>query len=196
VTDDFGRALNEVTQQGPETGARVTIAGDQEFVAMVEESLASLRGIRTEKRYAYLDGVSGDLLVLVGYMKVVPRSILERMPVLGFHPSLLPRYRGGSAVKWQMHHQEQKTGVTVYRLVPGKLDAGPIVTQREIRPMWAEGESAGGFYRRARIAGVAAVYDAVRAFRDGQITYTPQDEARATWHPRLAPGTMPEATRA
>ena len=48
----------------------------------------------------------------VGY--VPPGSLIPRLTAICFHPSLLPRYRGGSAIAWQLIRGETRTGVTVF----------------------------------------------------------------------------------
>ncbi|MGH7361195.1 MAG: methionyl-tRNA formyltransferase, partial [Candidatus Methylomirabilales bacterium] len=74
-----------------------------------------------------------DLLLSVGYPKILPPPILEAPPHggLNVHPSLLPRYRGPSPVFWQVALGETRSGVTVHRMTPG-LDEGPILSQAEI----------------------------------------------------------------
>lgn len=196
MNDDYGRSINEVSGAGS-PGCAVLLAGDPDFVGLLLPALRRLSRVdvacpgRAPFAPATLDEAEPDLIVLAGYMDRVHDDVLDAYTVWGFHPSLLPRYRGGSAVKWQAAAEEPELGVTIYRLVAGKMDAGPIVLQRRIRPLWAEGESVGSFYRRLREAGVAALVAAVAAYRDGAYTYTPQDESLATWHPRLAPGEGP-----
>ncbi len=62
---------------------------------------------------------------------ILPPEIVEAPPLgsLCFHPSLLPRFRGGSAIPWQIILGERETGVTVFRPDAG-VDTGPIVVQK------------------------------------------------------------------
>ncbi|HVM96904.1 MAG TPA: formyltransferase family protein, partial [Candidatus Acidoferrales bacterium] len=62
---------------------------------------ASLK--RPEVRQEFAD-LNADLAVLAYVTQIVPASVFE-VPRLGsicFHPSLLPKYRGGSAIPWQL----------------------------------------------------------------------------------------------
>src|SRR5512139_208235 len=72
-----------------------------------------------------------DLNVLASVQVFVPREITDapRHKSLCFHPSLLPRYRGGAALQWQIILGEPETGVSIF--VPDEgADTGPVVVQK------------------------------------------------------------------
>src|SRR5205823_104189 len=73
----------------------------------------------------------GDLGVLAYVTQIVPEPLLHipRLTSICFHPSLLPRYRGGSAIAWQLIRGETESGVTVFWPDAG-IDTGPILLQR------------------------------------------------------------------
>lgn len=79
-----------------------------------------------------------DLLVLAGYMKALPVSMIKRLPdrILNVHPSLLPKY-GGKGF-WGIHvHEaviaahETESGPTVH-LVSEEIDRGRILAQTRV----------------------------------------------------------------
>jgi methionyl-tRNA formyltransferase len=124
-----------------------------------------------------------DLGVLAYATQIVPEPLLRvpRLTSICFHPSLLPRYRGGSAIAWQLIRGETRTGVTVFWPDAG-IDTGPILLQREaaIGP----DDTAGSLYYRTLFPlGVRAVLDAVALVRAGRAPRTPQDETAATYDP-------------
>ena len=89
---------------------------------------ASLKRPEVAQEFKELDG---DLGVLAYVTQIVPQSVFE-VPRLGsicFHPSLLPRYRGGSAIPWQLIKGETQSGVSVFWVDPG-IDTGPIILQK------------------------------------------------------------------
>lgn len=51
-----------------------------------------------------------------------------RYGAIGYHPSLLPRHRGRSAVEWTVHMRDPIAGGTVYLMDDG-YDTGPIIRQ-------------------------------------------------------------------
>ena len=62
--------------------------------------------------------------------QIIPLAMLDapRLASLCFHPSLLPAYRGGSAIPWQIINGETLGGITLFRPDDG-IDAGPIYLQ-------------------------------------------------------------------
>lgn len=181
----------------------VALAGPPEFVDLVEKRCWLIGGVETFRilrvHERTLEQIEPDLVVLCGYMDRVPDDLLELYTVIGFHPSLLPAYRGGSALKWQLRAEESVDpdkrpawGVSVYRLTPGRMDAGPIVVQQPLRrPLRPDERRPGPAYRLLREMGVLALSAAVAAYARGTYTETPQDESLASWHPLLRPGQSP-----
>ena len=102
---------------------------------------------------------------------------------LNLHASLLPKYRGAAPINWAIIGGEEKTGVTVFRIVE-RMDAGPILTDRwtYIKP----DETAGELHDRLAAIGVDAVQSAVELFAGDEVPQgTPQDESFATRAPKL-----------
>jgi phosphoribosylglycinamide formyltransferase-1 len=83
-----------------------------------------------------------ELVVLAGFLSVVPDAVLERFRdrVINVHPSLLPRYGGRGMYGTHVHEAvladgAEETGATVHLVTP-RVDAGPILWQRAtpVRP--------------------------------------------------------------
>ncbi len=126
-----------------------------------------------------------DLGVVAAYGKILP-SVLLDVPRLGFinvHASLLPRWRGASPVQHAVMAGDRETGVTIMRVVPA-LDAGAMlaIATRRI----GDDETAGGVEADLSLLGAMLLVQAVDALQDGRVDETPQDEAAATYAPRLA----------
>jgi phosphoribosylglycinamide formyltransferase-1 len=92
-----------------------------------------------------IDRYDIDLLILAGYMKALPVSMIKRLPerILNIHPSLLPKY-GGKGF-WGIHvHEavvaahEKESGPTVH-LVSEEIDQGRILAQTKVPVL--EGDS-------------------------------------------------------
>ena len=135
-----------------------------------------------EARRAF-EAAAADLAVLAYVTQIVPEPLLAipRLTSICFHPSLLPRYRGGSAIAWQLIRGETRTGVTVFWPDAG-IDTGPILLQRDatIGP----DDTAGTLYYRTLFPlGIQVVLDAVGLVRSGKAPRVPQDESRATHDP-------------
>src|SRR2546429_1446674 len=135
-----------------------------------------------EARHAFAEA-RADLGVLAYVTQIVPEPLLHipRLTTICFHPSLLPRYRGGSAIAWQLIRGETESGVTVFWPDAG-IDTGPIVLQRPV-PVGPD-DTAGSLYYKALLPlGVRAVLDAVALIREGRAPRVPQDESRASYDP-------------
>ncbi|MEO5949452.1 MAG: methionyl-tRNA formyltransferase [Candidatus Saccharimonas sp.] len=68
--------------------------------------------------------------VLVSYGRIIPESLLDACSpgIINLHPSLLPKYRGPSPIESAIANRDNKTGVTLMKLVKA-MDAGPIYAQ-------------------------------------------------------------------
>src|SRR5438046_5202974 len=114
-----------------------------------------------EARHAFAEA-RADLGVLAYVTQIVPEPLLHipRLTSICFHPSLLPRYRGGSAIAWQLIRGETESGVTVFWPDAG-IDTGPIVLQRSATVGPDENAGRLSFRRLCRL-GVAVMLYAVR----------------------------------
>jgi methionyl-tRNA formyltransferase len=132
---------------------------------------------------AEIRGLRADLGLLAFVTKIIPPGVIDapRLGTLCFHPSLLPRYRGGSALAWQLIRGETRGGFTVFWTDPG-IDTGPILLQREVEI--GPDDTAGSLYfERIFAPGVAGMVEAVDLVATGRAPRVPQDESRASYDP-------------
>ncbi len=85
-----------------------------------------------------LDRYKPDLIVLAGYMKLVPLSVIKkfRNRIINIHPALLPKYGGKGMYGMNVHNAvfqagDKISGVTIH-LVNENYDEGKIIYQEEI----------------------------------------------------------------
>ena len=155
------------------------------------KAAAEASGVRVVQRKSWrgedaagaCDAGSADLGVLAYVTQIIPSAVLDR-PRLGsicFHPSLLPAYRGGSAINWQIIDGCTKSGVTLFRPDDG-IDEGPILLQKELEI--GPDDTAGSFYYgKVFDAGVEATVECAELVLAGNAHATKQDEALATYEP-------------
>lgn len=124
-----------------------------------------------------------------------------KLGAIGYHPSLLPRHRGRSAVEWTIKMEDVITGGTVYKMDEG-YDTGPIVLQDwcHVRPEWRLGAIAGSpkygaselWSNRLFPMGVRLLLDALDYIEDRvarKLAWSaPQDEVLATYEPPYKKG--------
>jgi methionyl-tRNA formyltransferase len=140
------------------------------------------RGAAIPELVAAYRELGAELNVLPYTTVILPVEIVEapRLGSLCFHPSLLPRYRGGSAIPWQIILGEDETGVTVFRPDAG-VDTGPIVVQRGGVRIDDTDSAASLYFEKLYPLGIEAIAEAVERVAAGSARPTPQDESRASF---------------
>jgi len=126
--------------------------------------------------------LGAELNVLAFVTAILPPEIVDAPPKgsLCFHPSLLPKYRGGAAIPWQIILGETESGVTVFQPDAG-VDTGPIVVQKGPVPIEPTDNAASLYYEKLYPLGVEALLEAVAAVDAGTARPEPQDESRASF---------------
>ena len=128
--------------------------------------------------------LGATLNVLAFVTVILPPEIIDG--ALGgsicFHPSLLPRFRGGNALAWQIILGEKKSGVTVFQCDEG-VDTGPIVVQRGGVQILDSDTTSSLYFNSLYPLGVEAMVEAVEIIDAGNAQLSEQDERRATHQP-------------
>ncbi|XP_063502722.1 mitochondrial 10-formyltetrahydrofolate dehydrogenase isoform X4 [Pongo pygmaeus] len=96
-----------------------------------------------------------------------------------YHPSILPRHRGASAINWTLIMGDKKAGFSVFWADDG-LDTGPILLQRscDVEP----NDTVDALYNRFLFPeGIKAMVEAVQLIADGKAPRIPQPEEGATY---------------
>ena len=85
----------------------------------------------TDSKFSYLiSNYKYDLIFFIGWSNIVEESIVKSNTCICLHPSLLPKYRGGSPIQHQIINGETVSGVTLFLMDSG-IDTGPIVFQKQ-----------------------------------------------------------------
>jgi methionyl-tRNA formyltransferase len=72
-----------------------------------------------------------ELAVVVAYGRIIPTALLERVPMVNLHFSLLPRWRGAAPLEWAILAGDTETGVCLMKVEAG-LDTGPVYARRVV----------------------------------------------------------------
>jgi len=127
--------------------------------------------------------LGAELNVLASLTAFLPAEITDapEHKSLCFHPSLLPRFRGGNALQWQIIEGEEEVGVSIF--IPDQgADTGPIVHQRGGVPLAPDETTGSLFFKKLYPLGVKALLEAVRQVDSGELKPEAQDDSRATHH--------------
>lgn len=133
-----------------------------------------------------LGELAPDAAVVVAYGKILPLALLE-VPPRGFvnvHFSLLPAYRGAAPVQRALMDGLDETGVSIMVLTEG-MDEGPVVAAE--RTPVSPHETAGEVGERLAGIGARALVAALPEYVAGTLQPVPQDDAAATYAPKVTP---------
>lgn len=137
--------------------------------------------VRNPEVYGTFVQLNPDLNVLAFVTDIIPQRILD-LPRLGsiqYHPSILPRHRGGSALNWAILMGDDKTGLSIFWPDKG-IDTGPILLQKEIG-IGPDDTMGAIYFNKLFPLGVEAMAEAVRLVREGKAPMIVQDETEATY---------------
>ncbi|HUR90236.1 MAG TPA: methionyl-tRNA formyltransferase [Ramlibacter sp.] len=137
--------------------------------------------LRSDEAHEAMRALAPDLIVMAYVVQFAPQSLLT-IPALGsiqYHPSLLPRHRGPSAIGWAIAQGDTQTGLTIFRPTDG-LDEGPVILQKscDIGPDETLGEL---YFNKLFPMGVAALLEATDLVAGGRAIEHVQDETHASY---------------
>jgi methionyl-tRNA formyltransferase len=124
-----------------------------------------------------------ELLLVATYHRILPTPLLSNCrAAINLHPSLLPSNRGPNPFFWSIFNGDQLTGVTAHAIAPA-FDEGPICMQQSIQIN--NGETQTTLRRRLSCLAADMSVDLVRKFQRNQITFSMQEEEKATKFPKV-----------
>jgi len=165
----------------------------QELTASPIKQLALERGarilqpkkIRLPESVAQLREFQPDVIVVMAYGQILPPDLLRipKIACLNLHASLLPRHRGAAPVHAAVEAGDRESGIVVMYMDEG-LDTGPVLLEKRI-PIRRR-ETAGSLHDRLAQLAPDALAEALRLLQAGTAPSLPQDNALATYAPKLS----------
>ncbi len=150
-------------RDGIEGLARAERAGVPTFVRRVRDHAS-----REEWDRELADTVVGhrpDLVVSAGFMKLVGRPLLSRVPMVNTHPALCPAFPGMHGAADALGYGVKVTGATLFVVDEG-VDTGPIVAQVPVAV--ADDDTAESLHDRIKVAERAMLVESIgRMAREG-----------------------------
>jgi methionyl-tRNA formyltransferase len=104
--------------------------GGQTTPSPVKEAAVAL-GIAVSHDLGDLSGSGAELAVVVAYGRIIPAALLDELPMVNLHFSLLPRWRGAAPVERAILAGDRETGVCLMKVEEG-LDSGPVYAVRTV----------------------------------------------------------------
>jgi len=138
---------------------------------------------KDDQVFAEYKELKPDLTVMAFVTDIIPARFFE-VPTHGtinYHPSILPRHRGASAINWAVIMGDTRTGLSIF-WPDGGIDTGLILLQKEIEI--GPNDTTGALYFNHLFPmGVDAIIESIDLVKAGNAPKIPQDEAGATYEP-------------
>ena len=122
-----------------------------------------------------------DLTVMAFVTDIIPERFFE-VPTHGtinYHPSILPRHRGASAINWAVIMGDTRTGLSIF-WPDGGIDTGFILLQKEIE-IGPDDTTGSLYFNHLFPMGVDAILESIDLVKAGKAPKIAQDEDRKTY---------------
>lgn len=140
--------------------------------------------IRRPEAVEALRALEADVFVVFAYGQILPQAVLDlpHLTCLNLHASLLPKHRGAAPVHAAVLAGDRESGLTVMYMDAG-LDTGDTLLERRVR--LRRRETAGSLHDHLAVMSPAALFAALDLLAAGHAPKVKQDNALATYAPKL-----------
>ena len=131
-----------------------------------------------------LKGIAPDVIVVVAFGQILPKSILDIPPYgcINVHASLLPKYRGAAPIQWAVINGDEISGVTTMYMGEG-LDTGDMILKQEV--VLDKDETGGSLFDKLTTIGADLLVETLVQLENGTAVRTPQDHSKAGEYARM-----------
>jgi methionyl-tRNA formyltransferase len=142
------------------------------------------RTLKTEEAQSEFAAHGADAAVVVAYGLILPKAILDAVPLgcFNLHASILPRWRGAAPINRAVMAGDAESGVTVMKMDEG-LDTGDMAMMERIA-IGAD-MTAGELHDRLAAIGGDLMHRAIGALERGALQFAQQPEAGVTYAAKI-----------
>lgn len=167
----------------PETGRPDALAdaARTDGVTLVQPRRWQRKGVVDEDVFQQYALTAPELNVMAFVTQIIPMRVLDHPPhkTIQYHPSLLPKHRGRSAINHAILQGDAETGLSIFWVDDG-IDTGPVLLQKRI-PI-GPNDTLNSLYRDHLFPlGVDALVESVRLVAEGNPPRLVQNEDDATY---------------
>lgn len=141
--------------------------------------------IRDENAIALIRALAPQLIVVMAYGQILPKSLLEipTLACLNLHASILPKYRGAAPIQAALVAGERETGITVIYMDEG-VDTGDVLLQKKLEIL--PNDTGGSLHDRLAQLAPLALLEALEKMAQPNPPRMAQDSSEATYAPKLS----------
>ena len=126
------------------------------YLPMLEDRL-----IWDTQLFETVEKLNPDLVVSVGFMRILAAPFVSKFPTINTHPALLPKFPGAHAVRDALNAGAQVTGSTVHWVDAG-IDTGTVIAQKEVVVLPQDDESS--LHERIKIVERELIVETLQSF--------------------------------
>ena len=126
------------------------------YLPMLED-----RSIWDTQLFETVEKLNPDLVVSVGFMRILAAPFVSKFPTINTHPALLPKFPGAHAVRDALNAGAQVTGSTVHWVDAG-IDTGTVIAQKEVVVLPQDDESS--LHERIKIVERELIVETLQSF--------------------------------
>ena len=175
-----------VTQPDKPVGRHQTLSASAIKGVALREGLAVQQPLKMREPAALeaLRFLAPDVLVVMAYGQILPRSVLDlpKVACLNLHASLLPKHRGAAPIQAAIEAGDAESGITVMYMAEG-LDTGDVLLEKRLH--LRRRETGGSLHDRLGLLAPEALAEALALLSKGTAPRVPQDNAEATYAGKL-----------
>lgn len=125
-----------------------------------------------------------DVIIVVAYGQIIPKSILEipKYGCINIHGSLLPKYRGAAPIQWAVLNGETETGITSMFMDEG-LDTGDMLIKKKLS--LDERETAGTLFEKMKVLGAEVLIETLSKLEKGELSPEKQPDESPTPYSKM-----------
>ena len=126
------------------------------YLPMLED-----RSIWDTQLFETVKKLNPDLVVSVGFMRILAAPFVSEFPTINTHPALLPKFPGAHAIRDALNAGAQVTGSTVHWVDTG-IDTGTVIAQKEVVVLPQDDESS--LHERIKIVERELIVETLQSF--------------------------------
>jgi phosphoribosylglycinamide formyltransferase-1 len=123
--------------------------------------MTGVRSIWDEQLLKTVSDLNPDLVVSVGFMRILSGEFVATFPTINTHPALLPNFPGAHGVRDALRAGAKVTGSTVHWVDSG-IDTGEIIRQKEVVVQPQDDEAS--LHARIKIVERDLIVETLRSF--------------------------------
>lgn len=167
----LAQSIIDATNSGKLEIEILSLVSDQESGALIRATESEIktkflpmkadRALWDNDLHSYIENLNPDLVISVGFMRILAPDFVAKFPTVNTHPALLPNFPGAHAVRDALAAGATTSGSTVHWVDAG-IDTGPIIAQREVAVLPDDVEES--LHERIKIVERELIVETIQSF--------------------------------